>query len=216
MPPPMMTARARVRTAQRYGRRRRESVELGGGRADIASRVPPPSTPLRHSSARGCSAKRGGRLPEPVATPPRPGDDSQDVRNAWPTMTEMDASARKRRGRRWLMLITVVVIGGSALLGRALRTTEDVHRGSVSYFAPEQDAASDPEVVKSRAEGTRAVAWAGWGFDSGHRRHNPQAQQRPPFTQIWAAGLDSLVEFPPVVDDRGVFIETFKGSIVSL
>ena len=51
----------------------------------------------------------------------------------------------------------------------------------VSYFAPEQDATSDPQVVKSTKGGkkARAVAWAGWGFDPGHRRHNPQAQQRP-------------------------------------
>src|SRR4051812_42485566 len=128
----------------------------------------------------------------------------------------MDARARKRRGRRVLMLIAVVVIGGSALLGHVLRTTENIHRGSVSYFAPEQDATSDPEGVKSGAAGAKAVAWAGWGFDAGHRRHNPQAQQRPPFRQLWAAGLDSLLEFPPVVDDKGVFIETFKGSVVSI
>jgi outer membrane protein assembly factor BamB len=130
-------------------------------------------------------------------------------------MTRMQSRARKKRGRRVLMLITVLVVGGSALLGLALRSDEDVHRGATSYFAPEQDATSDPEVVKSSAAGAKAVAWAGWGFDPGHRRHNPQARQRPPFTQMWAAGLDSLAEFPPVVDDNGVFIETYKGSIVS-
>ena len=132
-------------------------------------------------------------------------------------MTSMEARARKSRGRRALLLVTVFVIGGSALLGRALRTSEDVHRGTVSYFAPEQDATSDPQVVESTKGGTkaRAVAWGGWGFDPGHRRHNPQARQRPPFTEVWGAGLDSLAEFPPVVDDKGVFIETFKGSIVS-
>jgi outer membrane protein assembly factor BamB len=130
-------------------------------------------------------------------------------------MARMQSRARKRRGRRVLMLITVLVVGGSALLGLALRSDQDVHRGTVSYFAPEEDATSDPEVVKSTAADAKAVAWAGWGFDSGHRRHNPQAQQRPPFTEVWGAGLDSLAEFPPVVDDKGVFIETFKGSIVS-
>ena len=127
----------------------------------------------------------------------------------------MEARARKRRGRRALLLVTVLVVGGSALLGRALRTSEDVHRGTVSYFAPEQDATLDPQVVKSAATGAKAVAWAGWGFDPGHRRHNPQAQQRPPFTEVWAAGLDSLTEFPPVVDGKGVFIETFKGRVIS-
>ena len=44
-------------------------------------------------------------------------------------MTPMEARARKRRGRRVLLLVTVLVVGGSALLGRALRTSEDVHRG---------------------------------------------------------------------------------------
>jgi outer membrane protein assembly factor BamB len=133
-------------------------------------------------------------------------------------MTRMEAGARKRRGWRALLIVAVLVIGLSALLGRALRTSDDVHRGTVSYFEPEDDASTDPEVVENGgATGTaRAVAWAGWGFDPGHRRHNPQAKQRPPFTQDWGAGLDSLAEFPPVVDDKGVFIETAKGSVVAL
>ena len=76
--------------------------------------------------------------------------------------------------------------------GYALRSPENVHRGTVSYFAPEQDATSDPAVVKAGQKGTKAVAWAGRGFDAGHRRHNPQARQRPPFSQVWGAGLDSL------------------------
>ncbi len=124
--------------------------------------------------------------------------------------------ASKRRGRRVLWLVSVLVVGGSALLGYALRSPENVHRGSVSYFAPEQDATADPAIVKASAHGERAVAWAGWGFDAGHRRHNPQAKQRPPFSQVWGAGLDSLAEFPPVVDGKGVFIETANGNVVAL
>ncbi len=128
----------------------------------------------------------------------------------------MEARARRRRGHRALLLVTFFVVSGSALLGHALRTSHDVHRGTVSYFEPDDDATTDPEVIESGASPTApAAAWAGWGFDPGHRRHNPQAKQRPPFTQVWAAGLDSLAEFPPVVDDEGVFIETFKGSVVS-
>ena len=127
----------------------------------------------------------------------------------------MDARARKRRGRRTLLLITVLVVGGSALLGKALRTSDDVHRGTVSYFAPGQDATTDPEVVDGAA-GSKTVAWDGWGFDAGHRRHNPQARQRPPFVQVWGAGLDSLAEFPPVADDEGVYIETASGSVIAL
>ncbi len=130
-------------------------------------------------------------------------------------MAPMDSRARRRRGRRALLLATVVVVGGSALLGYALRSPENVHRGTVSYFAPTQDAASDPEVVKSLAANS-TIAWAGWGFDAAHHRQNPQAQQRPPFTQLWGAGLDSLAEFPPVADDKGVYIETARGGVVAL
>src|SRR4051794_27834509 len=134
---------------------------------------------------------------------------------ACPTMPPMDARARRRRGRRALAVVAVVVIGGSALLGYALRSPEDVHRGTVSFYRPTEDASSDPEVVKSVKAHT-TVAWAGWGFDSAHHRQNPQARQRPPFTQVWGAGLNSLVEFPPVVDDHGVYIETARGAVVSL
>ena len=131
-------------------------------------------------------------------------------------MPGMVARVRKRRGWRGLLLVTLVVITGSALLGHALRSPENVHRGTVSYFAPAQDATSDPAVVKAGVSGKRTVAWAGWGFDAGHRRHNPQAQQHPPFAQLWGAGLGSLAEFPPVADDKGVFIETANGNVVSL
>src|ERR1700704_2049751 len=126
----------------------------------------------------------------------------------------MDSRASRRRGRRAMVIAAVVVVGGCGLLGYALRSPENVHRGTVSYFAPTQDASSDPEVVKGVKAHT-AVAWAGWGFAGAHHRQNPQAQQRPPFTQVWGAGLDSLAEFPPVADDRGVYIETAKGSVVS-
>src|SRR6478672_10051644 len=124
----------------------------------------------------------------------------------------MDSRARRGRGRRAMLLATVMVVGGSALLGYALRSPEDVHRGSVSYFAPTQDASSDPAVVKGVAA-HKTIAWSGWGFDAAHHRQNPQAEQRPPFTQLWGAGLDSLAEFPPVADDKGVYIETASGSV---
>src|SRR5205085_365378 len=134
---------------------------------------------------------------------------------ACPTMMWMER-ASKRRGRLALWLASVIVVTGSAALGLALRSPENVHRGTVTYLAPEQDATSDPAVVKAGVKGKKAVAWAGWGFDAGHRRHNPQAQQRPPFSQVWGAGLDSLAEFPPVVDAKGIFIETANGNVVSL
>jgi hypothetical protein len=70
----------------------------------------------------------------------------------------MDSRATRRRGRRALLIATVVVVGGSALLGYALRSPENVHRGTVSYFVPTQDATSDPEVVKS-IKANKAVAW---------------------------------------------------------
>jgi outer membrane protein assembly factor BamB len=161
--------------------------------------------------------------PEAAGTPPfraslaaaRRPSGRRMARNGCPTMVRMEDRATKRRGWRVLLPVSVIVVGGSALLGYALRSPESVHRGTVSYFAPAQDATSDPAVVRARRK-QRTVGWAGWGFDSGHRRHNPQAQQRPPFSQLWAAGLDSLVEFPPVVDAKGAFIETASGSVIAL
>ena len=173
--------------------------------------------------ATGAASCEAAASPEPAGTPPfrasvaaaaRRPRGRQTARNGCPTMVRMEDRATKRRGWRVLLPVSVIVVGGSALLGYALRSPESVHRGTVSYFAPTQDATSDPAIA--RRKNARAVGWAGWGFDAGHRRHNPQAQQRPPFSQVWGAGLDSLVEFPPVVDDKGVFIETANGSVIAL
>ena len=173
--------------------------------------------------ATGAASCEAAASPEPAGTPPfrasvaaaaRRPRGRQTARNGCPTMVRMEDRATKRRGWRVLLPVSVIVVGGSALLGYALRSPESVHRGTVSYFAPTQDATSDPAIA--RRKNARAVGWAGWGFDAGHRRHNPQAQQRPPFSQIWAAGLDSLVEFPPVVDAKGAFIETASGSVIAL
>ena len=64
-------------------------------------------------------------------------------------MTGMER-ARKSRPRRVLLLVTVLVVGGSGLLGYALRSPENVHRGTVSYFAPTQDATSVRPVRRVR------------------------------------------------------------------
>ena len=97
----------------------------------------------------------------------------------------MEARARKRRGRRALLLVTVLVVGGSALLGRALRTPEDVHRGTVSYFAPEQDATSDPRGRQERCRRRQGGRLGGLGLRSGA----PAAQPAGPAASAVHRGL---------------------------
>ena len=122
----------------------------------------------------------------------------------------MDARARKRRGRRALA-------ARHGARGRRLGPARATRcaRPRTCTGAPSRTSRRRRTRRRiprsSRAcKAHKTIAWAGWGFDAAHHRHNPQAQQRPPFTQVWGAGLDSLAEFPPVADDKGVYIETAK------
>ena len=156
--------------------------------------APPPHP--RESTPRGTT--------EYSALSPAPAyDDGDGARQEEPRPARAPARDGARGGRRQPARLRVAI------------ARERAPRHGV-VLRPEQDATSDPAVVKAGVRGKRTIAWAGWGFDAGHRRHNPQALQHPPFTQVWGAGLDSLAEFPPVADDKGVFIETANGNVVAL
>lgn len=55
-----------------------------------------------------------------------------------------------------------------------------------------------------------------WGFNPQHTRFNPEARWQPPFDVSWRVRLGSLVEFPPVVDADGLFVQTGDGWLYAL
>ncbi len=121
----------------------------------------------------------------------------------------------RRRGRIRFLLTALAVVVVAAGLGLLLRTDLEIDRGAQSYYT--NDETSGAVVIAGVSRGGRgALSWPGWGFDAAHHRRNPEAQQRPPFRTRWTSGFDSLIEFPPVVDEGGMFVQTAKGRIFSI
>ena len=103
---------------------------------------------------------------------------------------------------------------GSARVGAALVRGRAPRHGLV-LRARRRTRPRTPRSSRASRRNRRSPGRAGASTPA-HQRQNPQAQQRPPFTQVWGAGLDSLAEFPPVADDKGVYIETASGGVVAL
>ena len=129
-------------------------------------------------------------------------------------MTPRSRRSARRRSRRRLALTAILICAGAYGLGTLLRTDTQIDRGRESFYRPEP---VDATVIAGVSRGGRgALSWPGWGFDAAHHRHNPEARQRPPFHTRWTSGFNSLLEFPPVVDERGMFVQTAKGRLFSL
>ena len=56
-----------------------------------------------------------------------------------------------------------------------------------------------------------AMSWPTYGFDPGRSHWNPYLHHRPPYTQEWVFHAQSLVEFPPVVEDGRGFVANLRG-----
>ena len=128
-------------------------------------------------------------------------------------MTLMRVLRRRHRGRLKLALTTLVVAVVSIALGTLLRTDTNIDAGAQSPFLTLPPAKEAAVVTVNVSRGGRgALAWSGWGFDPSHHRTNPEARQRPPFTSRWRRGFRGLLEFPPVVDDSGLFLQVSMSS----
>lgn len=156
------------------------------------------------------------------------------------------ARFRSRRAAVVLgLVLALLVAGGASAWYVVQRGNRDVHRGADLPFsdvatdtfptvptAPTTTAPSTaasttaasttaPSTTATTASSTvqappPSTPWAMWGFDPQHTRFNPEATQRPPFGSAWKVSFGDLVEFPPVADDDGVYVETNRGLLVAL
>jgi outer membrane protein assembly factor BamB len=61
-----------------------------------------------------------------------------------------------------------------------------------------------------------AIPWPTFGYDPAHTRFADGITVRPPFRRVWAAGLQSLLEFPPAIGYGKLYLTTNSGIVTGL
>ena len=84
--------------------------------------------------------------------------------------------------------------------------SRDVH-GSTTEFIPTETA---PPPVKSPK-----IVWPTFAYDSERLHVGPDVPLRPPFRKVWRAGGASLLEFPPVIAYRRLYLADGAGRVLA-
>ena len=86
----------------------------------------------------------------------------------------------------------------------------EVHNSTVEFQNEK------PEAPPKEQRGA-AFVWPDYGYTKDRRRYLPaSADLRPPFRTLWATSTSDLVEFPPVMSGRRLFILKNNGTLVAL
>lgn len=122
-------------------------------------------------------------------------------------MGSMPARPRLRR-----LLLGVVVL--AALLGVGYAILSARQPGDISNPDVEFDARDRPTPMPAvdRNDATSSFSWPTYGYDAGRTRYLPLKQPfRPPFAERWKRGGDVLLEFPPALGGRSLFLLNDEG-----
>jgi outer membrane protein assembly factor BamB len=72
------------------------------------------------------------------------------------------------------------------------------------------------ETIPALPRALTTVQWPMYGFDSQRARAVQAIGLRPPFSKLWVAGGNSLLEFPPVIGYRRLFYVNGGGTVYAL
>ena len=61
-----------------------------------------------------------------------------------------------------------------------------------------------------------AIAWPTFGFDGGRLHVAPPSRLRPPFRVDWVAGGRTLLEFPPAIAFRRLYLANYAGDLMAV
>lgn len=119
---------------------------------------------------------------------------------------------RSRRRLRWLALVGVLVLAGAGAAAAVLLTSQpgDVSNPDVAFTATEEPSAVAPadEPTRSKHPMDDGFSWPMYGNTPTRTRAlATSAPLRPPFVQQWAVTGRVLLEFPPVLCKRSLYLE---------
>ncbi|MBV8257755.1 MAG: PQQ-binding-like beta-propeller repeat protein [Actinobacteria bacterium] len=112
--------------------------------------------------------------------------------------------------RRLAVAALAVLVGVGALVGYGLYrkhlSRDHYGRSATRGFQPR--ALPKPVLAKG-------IAWPTFAFDNA-RLHVGPGNVRPPFRRVWTAGGASLLEFPPAVAFRRLYLSDANGTLMAL
>jgi outer membrane protein assembly factor BamB len=117
----------------------------------------------------------------------------------------------QRRVPRWAYVVGVVVVLAAGGLTAWLiwgRAPEDVSNPDAEFTAP----TDEPKPEKRKPED---FVWPIFGYTPDRAKAFSTRVVKPPFKKVWRKRADSLLEFPPVLADKTLFMVTNKGTAVA-
>jgi outer membrane protein assembly factor BamB len=135
----------------------------------------------------------------------------------------MAAQERKRRWRRIVLFvgIALVLLVSAAAAFVVTNEPDDVSNPDVEFRAepsrtPETELEPDAPGEKRTARVDRFI-WAHYGYTRDRRRYLPlKNPPRPPFREVWQYQGHVLLEFPPVIGGKRLYLLNDNGVLFSL
>src|SRR5215211_2319283 len=136
----------------------------------------------------------------------------------------MPPHERKRRRRRIVVGVLIALLALVSAAGAFVVTRQpgDVSNPDVE-FRDQPDDASQEEEVEPDAPGRKRTAavdrfiWAHYGFTRDRRRYLPQKTPiHPPFNELWQYTGNVLLEFPPVIGGKRLYLLNDNARLMSI
>ena len=135
----------------------------------------------------------------------------------------MPPQERKRRLRRIVLGVGIALVAlvGAAAAFMASRQEGDVSNPDVEFRdepAATPDAEQEPdEPGKKKADPVDRFIWAHYGYTRDRRRYLPLKKPlRPPFKEIWQYQGNVLLEFPPVIGGKRLYLLNDSGKLLAI
>jgi outer membrane protein assembly factor BamB len=135
----------------------------------------------------------------------------------------MPPQERKRRLRRVVLGLGIALV---AMVGAAAAFVVTREQGDVSNpdveFRDEQAATPEPELEpdepgKKKTAKVDRFIWAHYGYTRDRRRYLPlKKPPRPPFTERWQYQGKVLLEFPPVIGGKRLYLLNDNGKLFAI
>ena len=123
------------------------------------------------------------------------------------------------RGRlRWVALGAVILLAAAGAVAAIVLTSQpgDVSNPGVEFTSPGATAPKEP-VQKGKNPADDGFTWPDYGYTKQRARFLPLRRSlRPPFVTQWSVTGSSLIEFPPVLCGRSLYMEKNNGALYKI
>src|SRR3954454_24818879 len=136
----------------------------------------------------------------------------------------MPPHERKRRWRRIVvgLVIALVVLVSAAGAFVATRQEGDVSNPNVEFRdqpadAPDQEEVEPAQPGDKRGDPADRFIWAHYGYTRDRRRYLPLKKPlHPPFRELWQYDGNVLLEFPPVIGGKQLYLLNDSARLYSI